>query len=169
MNNTTVVITNPGEDAQVIKALESLTPQSVINNYHESIERGAFVAVIDIDSYYNTFDVKQFIADKTATTVFLQDNSRVPALEEEDGADIDEIGAVVSSLEITPPVTLVPFTVFGTNDDDEAFTAVVSATEETVYEVGRVAGSTLPGYEGDVVIALVLPGDQSGIDRVSAA
>lgn len=62
-----------------------------------------------------------------------------------------------------PDVELETFTVFGTNDDNEAFTAVITADPDKVETAAQEAGATAPNYAYLVTIAGILKGDQSDL------
>lgn len=172
-SNTIITIQNPGEEAAVINPYAVLSPEDVVQQYGGQIKHGAFVTLIGRDGLDNTVGGLILVADReTDGRLYLQNNE---FLTEDNAykADIDDIGAVVASGEVPldpPPVDpadLETFTVFGNNDDNENFVAVVSATEDTVYDVGVKAGLVDEGYEEDVDIVLIVKGDQSNLERVS--
>lgn len=174
---TILTIQNPGEDSFVINPYGALSPEATIEQYGGKIKHGAFVTLIDRDAGSgNTVGGSIFVADReTDGRLYLQDNSYL-AEDNAYKADIDDIGAVVAvvasgDVPLDPPpvdpADLETFTVFGNNDDIGAFVAVVSATEDTVYDVGVKAGLVDEGYEEDVDIVLIVKGDQSNLERVS--
>lgn len=166
---TIVAVSNPGdEEATVFVASTVLSAEEVIEQYGNKINHGAFVSVTYRDGRGNTTRVLHFIADRSVSSLYLQNNEFMA--DEDDAPDVDDIGTVVASgyapLE-TPEEELETYTVFGRNDDSENFVAVVTATEETVAEVAVKAGTVDEGCEHLVIIGAILKGDQSDLDRVS--
>jgi len=170
---TVLAIQNPGEEAEIFR-IPSVDAYGAIDNYGEKMQHGAFVSLTARDSQGNTTDVKLYVVDRIGSTVYLQMNDR---LQDEEAPSIDYIGGVVASGEAplpTPPVPepepveLETFTVFGNNDDNENFVAVVSATEDTVHEVGVQAGLVDEGYEDQVDIVLIVKGDHSDAEPVES-
>jgi hypothetical protein len=163
------VIQNPGVAvAQVIVGPPGLTPPEIISNYGGKIAQGAFVSVAEFNAYNLPTGGGVFVADRIDDHLYLQDNSGLA--EREEGPTIDAIGEVINSgyapLD-APPEQLETFTVFGLNDDGEAFTAIVAATEDTIETVGRTAGATSWGGAADVELQLIVKGDASGWERVT--
>lgn len=164
---TILAIQNPGDaEATIVNPQSIITPDTAIEEYGSQIKQGAFVSLTDRNSGGNTVNVALFVADRVGDVVYLQNNESVV----ERHVSIDDIGSVVAAhgAPLTPDeADLETFTVFGTNDDGERFIAVVSATEDTVEDVGVKAGLVDKGYEADVSIAAVLKGDHSGLESVA--
>lgn len=166
--NTIVTIQNPAEDSVVINPYAVLSPEAVIENYGGKIKHGAFVSIIERDGLDNTIGGSIFVADReTDGRLYLQNNE---FLIDGEGADVDDIGAVVASgdVELEASEELETFTVFGNNDNGVDFVAVVTATEATVRDVGIQAGLVDEGFEDSVSIDCILKGDQSTVERVTA-
>ena len=169
MSTTIVSIQNPGDAEATNIVAESLTPTGVIEQYGSRIAQGAFVALTDRDFINgNTQRVSLFVADRVETNLYLQNNELMQ--DENVAADPDNIGAVIASGQAPLASTeeLETFTVFGVNDDGENFSAVVSATEDTVHDVGIKAGLVDEGWENSVKIDLIVKGDALDLERVSS-
>lgn len=161
-----LAVQNPGEAAVIIARDFGLTPNGAIEQYGDQIKQGAFVSLTERDNDGNTASVALFVADRVGDTLYLQDNS---FMSDSEAPSIDDIGSTVASGEapLTPnPAELETFTVFGNNDDGEAFVAVVTATEDTVYNVGVQAGLVDEGFENSVTIDLIVKGEQADLERV---
>lgn len=166
---TILVIQNPGEESIVINPFGALSPERALEQYGGQIKHGAFVALIDRDAGSgNTVGGAIFVADREADgRLYLQNNE---FLVNGEGADIDDIGTVVTSGEVeleVPEADLETFTVYGVNDNSETFTAVVSATEDTVADVAVKAGTVDEGFGHLVKIVAILKGDQSDLESVA--
>lgn len=166
--NTIVTIQNPGEESIVINPYAVLTATQVAEQYGGKIKHGAFVSIAERNGFDNTTGGSIFVADRdTDGILYLQNNEYM-----NDGVcGVDTIGAVAGSADVPlepDPADLETFTVFGNNDDNEDFVAVVTATEDTVYSVGVQAGLVDEGYEEDVDIVLIVKGDQRNLERVTA-
>jgi hypothetical protein len=161
MEPTILAVQNPGEETILIPQVGT-DLEDIIINYGSQFEHGAFVALIEKDAFGQVRTIRQFVVDKiTDGQTYLQDNSY---MSEDGAANVDHIGAVVSAGfpdDPTPEEELETFTVYGVNDDDEAFSAVVSATESTVESVGVQAGLVDEGFESHVKIVAILKGDQT--------
>lgn len=171
MSKTIIAIKNPEETPLVIDDGFVLDGNEVAEQYGKQIKRGAFVTLIDVDYDGDADgDAELYIADRVEDRVYLQSNDQVG----DGGNSIDAVGSVHTYADDVPlesdepdPADLETFTVFGNNDDNENFVAVVSATEETVREVGINAGVVDEGCEGMVDIVLIVKGDQSSAEVVS--
>ncbi len=167
---TILAVKNPSdevENATILAERPGLTPEAVIEEFGDKIERGAFVSLTERDEGGNTTNVLLYVADRSGDSLYLQDNGNIGP---DYGADIDDIGDVIESGYAPladPEPELETFTVFGNNDDGEDFVAVVSATEDTVRETGVQAGLVDPGFEDSVSIGLILKGDHSDLENVA--
>lgn len=162
-----LAVQNPGEAATVVACDFGLTPKIAIDKYGDQIKQGAFVSLTERDNDGNTAAVSIYVADRVLDQLYLQDNEY---LSESGAPSIDIIGSVIEQghAPLAPdPTELETFTVFGKNDDEENFVAVVSATVDTVHDAGVKAGLVDEGYEEDVVINVVLKGDYSNLETVS--
>lgn len=172
---TILAIQNPGDaEATIVNPQSIITPDTAIKEYGGQIKQGAFVSLTDCSPNGNTVGACIFVADRAGDVVFLHSNAYMSldsALYIDNiGEIIDNIGEIIASRSaplIPDEANLETFTVFGTNDDGYPFRAVVSATKDTVYDVGVKAGLVDEGYEGNVSIAVVLKGDQSGLESVT--
>jgi hypothetical protein len=154
---TILAIQNPGsEETVIVSPQRTVSPQQAADEYGSQIQQGAFVTLIDRSPHGNTVGVTVLVADRNGDVVYLQTNDAIADNE----VDIDAIGRVVAeSYNPEPKVELETFTVFGNNDDGDDFVAVVSATEDTVHDVGVQAGLVDAGFEGSVTISCILKGD----------
>lgn len=165
-----VGITNPKEGAAqaATDVLASVAdPASIISDYGDQIENGALVSITDRDGNGNTVGQYLYIADRESNedTLILRNNATLGDL----SVFLYEAGGEVARGESAPEAELETFTVFGNNDDGEDFVAVVTATEDTVADVGVQAGLVDEGFEGSVSISLILKGDHSDTEVVAAA
>lgn len=175
-----IAITNPSDESAesgiVYEAapFETFTPNAILNKFGSKLEDGAQVTMVEGNRVW------QYLATRDGSSIALRSNNALAA----DAGDQDEdseffwfvtgrsggsdsiIDSTVAPLEL-PEAELETFTVYGNNDDDENFVAVVSATEETAHEVGVAAGVVDKGYENDVKIYLILKGDQTDLATVS--
>jgi hypothetical protein len=162
---TLVTIQNPGEDSVIINPFGVETPESVIEKYGDQIKHGAFVSLIDRDTNSNTVGGLILVADREADDIlYLQNNEY---MSDDNAADVDQIGAVIASGDVALAEELETFTVVGNNDDGEAFVAVVTATEDTVYNVGVQAGLVDEGFENSVTIDLIVKGAHPDLEQVA--
>jgi len=159
-NLVTLVVQNPGEQAEVIARDYGLTPGTAIEQYGGQIKHGAFVSL-------SGDGVQLLVADREVDGIlYLQNNEH---LIDGQGADIDLIGSVVASGDVPcepDEADLETFTVYGVNDNHETFTAVVSATEDTIADVAVKAGTVDEGFEHLVKIVAILKGDQTDLESV---
>jgi hypothetical protein len=177
-----IAITNPSDESAEAGIVEEipypgLTPRTILERYGSKLEDGAQVVMTNIDNSR----VWQYIATRETDgteSIALRSNNGL-AREDGDQTFIQFVAAgpghgefiiEVGDYELErpePPVELETFTVYGENDDDERFVAVVSATEDTVREAGIKAGLVDEGYEADVRIDLILKGDQTDLEVAS--
>lgn len=169
MSNLTILaIQNPGETKSIIIRDVGEPGRDAIEKHGAVIKRGAFVSFTTRDNLGNTSAVEHFIADRVSNRVYLQDNGHFALdLDDAEAPDVDYIGAVIHSGDAAPTGGLETFTVYGNNDDDEDFVAVVSATEDTVYDEGVKAGLVDAGYEDDVAIHNIVKGDLRELEFVA--
>lgn len=168
IDNTIIGIQNPGtETAEVINPGRGLSAEQVIEAYGAQIEKGAFVSLTNRNLHDNTVSVTNYIADVVGTSVYLQSN------EFGDSVNIDEVGAVAASGEVAviePEQPTEPYTVVGTDDDDEPFVAIVAASSpEQAKSEGIAAALVDEGYEYAVTVVAVFQGDLNGVNVTDEA
>jgi len=154
-----IAITNPNDESAEAGFVHSqvghITVESIIPEYGDKIEDGAQIVIVDDGPDPRVW---QYIAERHADKMCIRVNNTM----------------MPYTCDVGPYVTygtvdeLETFTVFGINAEDEHFVAVVAATEDTVYRVGREAGCMNEGHEiHDVYIDIILKGDQARLERVT--
>lgn len=162
---TLIAITNPSDESAQAGFVHTqggvITVESIIPEYGDKIEDGAQIVIVD-DSF-PTINVWQYIAERCGDEVWLHVNNTARLY-----VDIDDVGPVVAQGTLTAPepeVELETFTVFGENDDAEAFRAVVTAASPAAAKAaGTAAGLVDEGCEDMVRVDAVLKGDVSEAD-----
>lgn len=172
---TIVAITNPsdeGAESHIVEELAGLVvPRRILEEFGDRLEDGAQVAMIG--GANGVGRVWQYIATRDGETVALRSNNGLAGRAEGErfidfveNAD-DAHKYLIEVVGLPPEPELETFTVFGENDDGERFVAVVSATEDTVNDVGVQAGLVDDGFEHYVRIDLILKGDHSDLESVT--
>lgn len=151
----TIAIKNPGDEgceAGFVDTVDVLTPEIIIRDYGQRIENGAIVTMVEGNRVW------VYVADRENISeglILRSSNSLV------DYVDLEDAGYEVDRGIPAAEVALSEFTVFGVNDNDEAFVTVCTAKDA---DAAALAAKTTclvdPGYEYMVKIAGVLPGDR---------
>lgn len=164
MSVTTGVIQNPDAEPITVRSNYDISNEEFIVKYGSEVKKGALIALFNFDTGL-LVNSRQFIADRIQNRVYLQNN----VLADKDSCSIDAVGEIVEDglapLENDTPA-LETYTVFGFNDNDERFTAVISSTDEAVYDDAVIAGLVDPGYEYLVRVAAIFRGDYSDLEQV---
>ena len=167
---TLIAITNPSDEAAQAGIVHdfgsgTMYPERILELFGDKLEDGAQVTMVDGGSVW------QYLATRLDDSIALRSNNALG-----DGSFIDYMEAgdangeyMVTSawvpLASSPEAELETFTVIGVNDAGEDFVAVVSATEDTVRDVG-VQAACVGGYEDCVHVDVILKGEHSDLERV---
>lgn len=174
---TLIAVTNPSdksaESGFVVEPEFLPTPERILAEYGGKLEDGAQIAFIEGEG--EDTRVWQYIATRDPNnpeSIALRSNNALAAdagpsgeefifyVNQRQGGNASIIESAHVALEADAP--LETYTVFGENDDSERFVAVVTApSEAAAYDAGITAGCVDEGWESDVRIDLILPGDHS--------
>lgn len=165
---STVAITNPSDNKALAGIVEELgdvwSPKTLLEKFGDKLEDGALVSVFDVSVF-------QYVATRVGDSIALRTNDGWADLGDEllidkcspDYGPVESLMAPLASEE--PEPELEEYTVVGTNDDSDPFTATVTASSpEQAEEEGIKAGLVDEGYEYLVTIIAVFKGDLSGIN-----
>lgn len=159
---TLIAITNPSdpsaESGFVDTKAGNIPVESIIPEYGDKIEDGAQIVVVGDGPVPHVW---QYIAERFIDDIWIRVNNDIQT-----NIDTEVVGPEVATGHVGLR-ELETFTVYGVNDNDEAFTAVVSATEHTVADVAAKAGAVDEDYEHLVKIAAIVKGDQSDLEFVT--
>ncbi len=170
-----IAITNPSDasaEAGTVQSISGIcTPKFILEELGEKLEDGDQVVMVEDDRVW------QYLVTRSSNEapIALRPNNAlgVDARYGDGESCIDHEqwrqGEIIEcgTQKLVSEGELETFTVFGNNDDGEDFVAVVSATEDTVYDAGVQAGLIDGGYEQWVTIDLIVKGDESDLERVS--
>lgn len=180
---TLIAITNPSDESAEASIVvddprKMYAPRSILDEFGDRIEDGAQVVMIDGGRVW------QYLATRSGNdSVALRNNNALGLLARTDGQAFIEymndpdIGQnIIECIDLSSASgefsgngeDWQTFTVFGTNDDGERFSAVVTArSEEGAYRAGKYAGTLDDEFECDVRIDVILKGDHSDIETVN--
>lgn len=174
---TLIAVTNPSDESAEAGIVDQRSlvghPEGILREFGDRLEDGAQVALVENGRVWQYIVTRD---DENPESVALRSNNSLAADKRAEGERfIDYVNDTPDAFDYIIEVGYYPlesaaaleeFTVYGINDDGEPFTAVVAATEATVYDAGVQAGLVDEGFENSVKIVAVFKGDQSDLERV---
>lgn len=186
---TLIAITNPSDpsaEASIVRNVDydAGCPEGILENFGDKLEDGAQVVMVKRERVW------QYLATRESPppggfdsgSIALRNNNAlvrdsrydndafIDYMNGSDNFDIIAMGNYPLASDVAAEATDEPletFTVFGNNDDGEDFVVVVSATEDTVREVGAKAGLVDEDYVDLVDINLIVKGEHPDLECVN--